>query len=296
MLHVSLPCDSIDVDACYRYVLTRQTVEGGFCFYACHEWGVEEPNALDTYAAVIILGLLGQPVPQIEKCKAWLQAQQDSADGYQTLVIGHAILKTLRTIGAEPVHDPRPFIREIAQAAGFTDPSGLQASGWLRNALRCADLFREFGIALTEPMCRTMAAALGRLSGDDGGFGVPGTNLLDTGVAVELAAGLSLPVSPKALDYARRCEGSPFGFNLTPSAVTSNLEVQRAGLKVLDYFGTSPHDQVLIRSYVASCQRADGGFGRAVGAITGLVESMWALEVLSMLAHREPLWKQPARE
>ena len=50
------PCwRGIDAEACYRYTLSRQTEEGGFCFYAYPEWRVAEPNALDTQAAVAIL-------------------------------------------------------------------------------------------------------------------------------------------------------------------------------------------------------------------------------------------------
>ena len=58
----------IAVEACYRYVLSRQTREGAFCFFLYHPWGVEEPNAGDSYAALAILKMLARPVPHAEKC------------------------------------------------------------------------------------------------------------------------------------------------------------------------------------------------------------------------------------
>lgn len=276
-------CHENAVEACYQYVLGRQTPEGGFCFYRYHPWGIEEPNAKDSYAAVSILKMLGRPVPHVEKCTEWLLAQQESDGGYPTLVIGHAVLKALRILGAEPLHDPCPFLREIIQKQGFTNPSCLEISGWLTNALRCVELCRDFGIAISERMCGEMGGWIGRLWCEDGGWGTPGSNLLDTGSAVELTVGLNLPVPEQALNYARRCEGLPFGFNQTPNSAASSLEVQRAGLKILGCFHAGPRTPSLIRGYVASCQTAVGGFGRTPGTIAGLSESLWAIEILSML-------------
>jgi len=272
------------VEACYQYVLSRQTPEGGFCFYRYLPWGIEEPNAKDSYAAVSILKLLGRTVPHVEKCTEWLLAQQESDGGYPTLVIGHAVLKALRIIGAEPLHDPRPFLHKIMQNQGFTDPTGLEVSGWLTNALRCVELCREFAIAISERTSGEMEGWLGRLWGEDGGVGTPGPNLLDTDSAVELTVGLALSAPHQALNYVRRCEDLPFGFNLTPNSTACSLEVQRAGLKVLDYFHASPRQPSLIRSYAADCQTELGGFGRTPGAIAGLSESLCAMEILSMLA------------
>jgi hypothetical protein len=281
---VGLWWNGIDVEACYGYTLSRQTHQGGFCFYRYREWGVEEPNTPDTYAAVAILRLLDRATPEVERCKAWLQAQQDSAGGYPTLVIGSAALKALQLLGAQPLRDPRQFLKDQARVLQLIDPVHLQLPGQLFTALRCIQLWRDYGLTVTKQMREAVVAGLGRLRDDNGGYGAPGPNLLDTATAVALADVLDVPVEHAALAYVRQCERSPYGFNIMPLAVSSSLESQHAGMLVLRHFHALPQDPVLIREYVASCQTARGGFGRVPGAIPLLDDTLRALEILAMLA------------
>jgi hypothetical protein len=296
--HSTVSCDSsrgrdalagpyegtIDVEACRRYVLGCQTSQGGFCFYAYPEWGVEEPNAPDTYAALAILGLLNSPVPRAEQCQAWLEAEQDPSGGYPTLVIGYAALKALRVLGAEPQRDPRPFLQEMANRLGLADASAPKRSGWLIAARRCIELWQAHGIIMAAPLREGIGAALDSLRGVDGGYGAPGSNLSETAAALTLATAADLPVGQDILAYARRCEGTPYGFNITPFSVSSSLESHYAGLEILRYFGMPVRNPMLSRRYVASCQSSRGGFGRVPGAIARLDDSLRALEILSMLA------------
>jgi hypothetical protein len=275
--------DGIDVDACYRYILGRQTVDGGFCFYVYHDWGVEEPNAPDTHAAVASLGLLGRPVPRRAAVVDWLKARQDPRGGYPTLIIGHATLTALRFLGEAPLRDPSRFFGEIAGIYGLTDAAGREPAGWLHNALRCVELWRDHGLPLGARVRTRVGAALRRLRQEDGGYGAPGASLPDTGAAVALAAALGLPTDRAAFAYVRQCEAPPYGFNITPSASSSGLESHHAALMVLCHFGTGPREPALIRDYVASCQTQRGGFGRVPGAVPRLDDSLRALEVLSML-------------
>ena len=274
----------IDWEACDRYALRCQTSQGGFCFYADPEWGIEEPNAPDTHAAVAIFGLLELPVPRAERCQAWLRALQDQSGGYPTLVIGYAALRGLRLLGAEPQRDPRPFLREMAEMLGLTDPAAERRGGWLAGARRCGELFSAHGIVITDRMRDAIGAALERLRQPDGGYGVPGADLPETATALALATAAGLRVPRDILAYARRCEGTPYGFNITPFALSSGLESHQAGLWVFRHFGIRPRDPALIRRYVAACQTSRGGFGRVPGAIARLEDSLRALQVLSMLA------------
>jgi hypothetical protein len=276
--------DGIDVDACYRYVLGRQTVDGGFCFYVYHDWGVEEPNAPDTYAAVASLGLLERPVPRHAHVADWLKAQQDPRGGYPTLTIASATLTALRLLGETPLRDPSQFLAEMAEIYGLTNPAGRESAGWLHNALRCVELWRDHDLVLSDRARQGIAAALRRLRQGEGGYGAPGASLPDTAAAVALAALLDLPVDPGALAYVRRCEAPPYGFNITPSALSSGLESHHAGLRTLRHFGNGPREPALIQDYVASCQTRRGGFGRVPGAVPRLDDSLRALEVLCMLA------------
>jgi hypothetical protein len=81
------------------------------------------------------------------------------------------------------------------------------------------------------------------------------------------------------LDYARRCEGPPTAFTLTPESGNSSLGVLLAGVRVLRHFGAAPRYPESIRSFVQGCQTSLGGFGRTPGAIAGLAETRDALQV-----------------
>jgi hypothetical protein len=287
--------DGIDIDACYRYILGRQTVDGGFCFYVYHAWGVEEPNAPDTYAAVASLGLLHRPVPRRAAVTDWLKAQQDSRGGYPTLTIAHATLTALRLLGEAPLRDPRHFLADIAGVYGLADAAGREASGWLHNALRCIELWRDYDLPLGDRVRTRVGTALRRLRQDDGGYGAPGASLPDTAAAAALGAALDLPVNPAVLAYVRRCEAPPYGFNITPSASSSGLESHHAGLSVLRHFGASPREPAMVRHYIASCQTRRGGFGRVPGAVPRLDDSLRALQVLFMLGQARSAGPEDSR-
>jgi hypothetical protein len=277
------PWDGIDADACCRYVVGRQTRGGGFSFYAHQDWGVEEPNSPDTYAAIAALQLLGAVVPNAGRCKDWLNDQQEPSGAYPTLVIGHAALKALRFLAAEPRYDPRPFIRRwdsILRPTRARKPP----PGWLADLLRWIELCTDFGIAPSAEMHGQVSAALAAVRCEGGGYGSPGENLADTARVLELSARFGLDAPGGILAYARQCEAPPFGFNITPVGAGSNLETLLSGMRILRYYEVEPSDPEQIRRYIAACQTGTGGFGRAPGAIAQLTETLRALEVLILLA------------
>ncbi|MDA8108060.1 MAG: hypothetical protein M0015_05455 [Betaproteobacteria bacterium] len=274
----------IDAQACVRYTIERQTTEGGFCFYAYHPWGVEEPNTPDTLAGVSILHLLEQPMPDRERCIAWLQAQQDERGGYGTLVIGYAALKALVRLGAAPARDPRAFLARTAAMLGLSGAKGRAVTRDLRGVLKCVELWREHGLEPTDTVRARTAALLERQRAPDGGYGASGASLPETAAAVALASELDIDLDEGAvLAYVRRCEGPPYGFNVAPTAVSSDLDSQRAALWVLRRYRARPRHAALARRFVALCQTAVGGFGRTQGAIARLDDSLRALEILSLL-------------
>ena len=255
----------IDVEACYRYTVAHQTSEGGFCFYAYRPWGVEEPNAPDTRAAVAILALMEKPVPERERCLAWLRAQQEQDGGYSTLIIGHAVLKALRQLGSGPALNPRSFLDRTAASLGLTEP-GAKPTRWISGALKCVELRSDWGLAPGAQIRTSIATMLGRLRTGDGGYGASGSSLPETAAAVALSDALGLGAGREdVMAYVRQCERPPFGLNVAPSAVSSDLESQCGGLWLLRRFGARPRDPGLIRKFVALCQRGAGGFGRTPG-------------------------------
>ncbi|HVM65123.1 MAG TPA: hypothetical protein VMU14_09705, partial [Acidimicrobiales bacterium] len=81
-------------------MLGRRTVTGGYCFYRVAAWGVEEPNAPDTLAALESLRLLRTPPPGATATVQWLRDLQSADGGYPTRVIGWAALRGLDVLGA----------------------------------------------------------------------------------------------------------------------------------------------------------------------------------------------------
>ncbi len=274
--------DGIDAKGSYRYTISRQTADGGFCFYASAERGVAEPNAVDTHAALTILRLLGRPVVQTLRCVEWLGAQQNPDGSFSTLVIGFSVLVAFRLLGENPPRDPRAYLRKEGERLWPTAPRQTTA-GWLLDSCRCIALWRQYGMRLSGGTRQAITATLTGLRHKDGGYGSSGSNLIETAAALAVGGALRLKADPGQLAYTRACEGAPYGFNLTPAAVTTSLEALNAGLKVLAAFGAMPRYPDLVRNYVAGCQTAQGGFGRALGAIARLDDTRRALEILAAL-------------
>ena len=277
------PWRGIDAEACYRYALSRQSPTGGFCYYNYSPWGVEDANAPDTHAAIAIFQLLCRPVPNVERCVDWLRSLQDSAGAYPTLLIAHAALKALRLLGAAPTRNPSLFIQDAARAAGATASNRHDLRSWLANAALCSDLWLDFPIILADEMRHSIGATRRRLRHESDGYGWPGPDLVQTWMAVSLGDALGVPTEMQTLDFVQRCQGPPLGFNITPDAVSSSLDCQLAGVRLGARFGARLADPTSTRTYVARCQTAAGGFGRAPGAIPRLGDSWKALDILVSL-------------
>lgn len=273
----------VDTEACYRYVVDHQTREGGFCFYAYRAWGVGEPNAPDTHAAVEILALLGRPVPAREPCVQWLRAQQDDDGSFSTLVIAHAALEALRALGARPEKDPRAYLRETARSLGLT-AGEREPTRWVAGARCCIELWEKWGLEPDRMMRVRLRTLVTRLRRAGGGFGASGASLPETAAAVALGAAQEGDVAREVLAYVRRCEGPPYGINIAPSALSSDLESQWAAAWLLTRIGAQLRYAALMRGFVALCQSPDGGFGRSPGSVPRLSDTLLALRTLGVLA------------
>ncbi len=295
------PWDTAMADRACRYTLGRQTPDGGFCFYRA--WGVEEPNAPDTYFAIAALRWLGADVPDRERCATWLQAQQHGSGDYSTLVIGWATLSALRLVGAPPRRGPDRFLDRIARDLGppASEPdsrapalsTASPTAATLLDIWRSVEVLQTWGGALDLAIRDALARWLCALPCTGGGFGSPGPNLVDTAIAVELADALGVGIASEVCVYASRCEGEPWGFNVTPEATSTSIEVQRAGTRLFQRFGRRPTDCDRIRRYISGCQTDDGGFSRALGAIPTLKDTLDALETLACLAEIERAGAHP---
>lgn len=273
---------AIDVAGCRRYILSRQTPQGGFCFYRHGPWGVEEPNAVDTWAAVSSLQLLGQTVPRRKLLIGWLRERQSDDGGFESLVIAEAVLRTLRQLQAKPLRNPRPYLLARSGRISRGIAKSTAAGIWLANARRSAALFTIHELPLGS-LRVALEPLTSRLRDRSGGYVTPGPGVIDTWHTIKLASLVGLRLSAATAEFVRRCENATLGITLTPDTSASSLESQLAGTESLQCLGSPCRYANAIRKFAVRCQADNGGFARVPGALPGLRDTHRALAVLTVL-------------
>lgn len=271
----------LDRRAAARYVLGRRTPEGGFCYYRTPRWGVEEPNAPDTLAALASLRLLDITAPQPEATAYWLRGLQDERGGYPSLIIGWAALRALGLLGLSPRRSPQEWL-----------------AGWARRLLgERQNTVRDWHAALDgvlhlvelldlEPGQRTAVAYLLAESVDpQGGWALPGADMQTTAVALALAerAGVAPPDLDNIATFLRGCEQAALGVQLRPDAQVTTVGTLWGGLAVAAALGVLPRYPAAISLNLALLQRRDGGLGARHGAVSTLRDTwrgLWAAHLL----------------
>lgn len=279
----------IDVAACRRYVLDRQTPAGGFCFYRYGPWGVEEPNVVDTGSAIASLALLGCAVPRLNQVVTWLQSLQDHAGGYASLVIADAALDALHQLGLAPERDPRDYLQDAAARIGLFDSRAHAWSGWLANVHCCLQWWHVHGLSLDQPR-RMLPAILKALEGPEGGFVASHPSVIETWHALRILSLLDQTLPQNTLAFLRQCEHPMSGMTLTPGSTATSLEAQHAGARALRLYSTGFTQHAAMRRFTAACQSSSGGFARTPDALPNLIDTFRALAVLS----QNPEGEQPA--
>lgn len=275
----------IDVEGCRHYVLDRQTPAGGFCFYRYGLWGVEEPNAVDTCAAIASLVLLECAVPQLDDVVTWLHSLQDRSGGYASVVIADAALGALHRLGLAPSRDPRGYLQGAAARIGLFDPCLFDPrvrewSGWLADAHRCLRWWRAYGMPLDQPQS-ALPAVLKSLEDPEGGFVSSRPSVIETWHALRILTLLDQGLPAHGLLFLRRCEHPLFGMTLAPGSTATSIETLHDGGRALRLYGANPTHHEAILRFVANCQASTGGFGRTSGALPNLVDTFRALAVVS---------------
>jgi hypothetical protein len=212
------------MEAAGRYVLSRRTAGGGYCYYRAPQWGVDEANAPDTLAAVGSLRILGMDPPEPEATGRWLCALQSADGSYSTLTIGWAALRALELLGAEPDHCPRDWLKTRTRL--LLGRHGLREwRGALLDVQRLLELSQLTDVELSadqrDNMARMLAEAADRFGG---AWARPGADLESTAVAVRLIELGNLPGDGEKAseDFLRDCEDANLGLRLAPdTAMTS---------------------------------------------------------------------------
>jgi hypothetical protein len=273
----------LDTDALARYVLGRRTSAGGYSFYRVARWGVEEPSAPDTLAALGSLRLLGLGPPHDSATVRWLRDLQLPNGGYPTRVIGWAALLSLDLLGASP---RTPAARWAARWAGTVGVrKGDQA--WravLADAAHLTDVLQLGGGAITPDVVARLAAVLGRARAPTGAWARPEADLETTGTAGSLAAAAGTTVRDRGSeDFLRSCEDPAFGFRVRPDARATSVGALRGGLWLCGAWGVPVRYPVAVAGALARLQRADGGLGARDRAISTLQATWTGLRAARLL-------------
>lgn len=174
---------ALDSGAVAGYVLGRRTPKRGYCYYRTPGWGVEEPNAPDTLAALECLGILGVNPPEPAATGSWLRGLQADDGGYSTLTIGWGALHGLDVLGLAPSRSPQLWLE--GWAARLLEWQGPREwRGTLGNGVHLVELLRLTGWDPSHDERDRLAGMLAAARDEQGGWARPGADLETTALAV----------------------------------------------------------------------------------------------------------------
>jgi hypothetical protein len=270
-------------DAVGRYVLDRRTAEGGYSYYRTPQWGVEEPNAPDTLAALECLRILAIKPPGHERTGRWLRGLQTRDGNYPTLRIGWAALRALNIMGVEP---RRSSQRWLAHWAGLLlgRDRPREWHGALVDALHLVELLRLTGEELDVDQRSALSQRLASARDPSGGWARPGADLETTAVAVRLAALASLSRQPAAVAaFLACCEDEALGLRFAPGAGMTSAGALWGGLELFRMLRVAPSYPSAIAESLALLQRPDGGLAARHRAISTLRDTWLGLSADQLL-------------
>lgn len=267
------------LDKARTYLLGRQSVNGGFCFY--RSAGVDEPNPFDTWHAVAALRRLGALPVNPDQVAAFVSEAEISSQPYGL----YYRVRTLQVLGFP---DPKsPQVREMVARLPLhlgTPPSPFGGLERLRLILA---LKRHFSLDYPKD---GIGASLMALEQPEGGFGLP-PNLLDTRLALSILSFCDRQSSAATRAFVANLETPGFGFRLTANSLSPTLETLCAGIACchhLDLPITYADDAL---HFILSCQGRNGGFSRATGALPDIGMTHLAISALATLAGPLPALK-----
>lgn len=274
----------LDCAAVARYVLGRRTAQGGYCFYRTPEWGVEEPNAPDTLAALESLGLLGIDIPAVEQTGDWLRGLQDDSGGYPTLTIGWAALRALDVLTIEPKFSPDRWLSSRLETfAGSDRPRDWRMA--IVDALRLCELMRLRHRTVRGREHDSLVGLITAARVPHGGWAAPGADLETTAIAVQLVGLIDphrLP-DPPLERFLDSCEDKQLGVRLAPATRTTSVGALWGGLTLGHALGRRLRYPGAVGEQLGLLQRPDGGLSERHQAISTLRATWLGLQAAQLL-------------
>ena len=282
---------ALDREAVLRYVLSRRTPEGGYCFFRTPQWGVEEPNAPDTLAALESLRLLGVEPPEPQRTERFLGSFQDEDGDFPTLTIGWAVLRGLAALGAEPGHSPAVWLwRQVGVL--LRRPAARDWSGAVTDLAHAGQLLRLIGADLDVSTRDAFTRMLEEAREPQGGWARPEADLETTGVALHLVTQLDLELGAEARAGVEalfaRSEDPTLGLRFGPHARAVSAGALWGGLTICQALGLRLTYPDAAATSLALLQRPDGGLGRRHRAISTLHDTWVGLDAARLL---DTLWE-----
>ena len=276
---------ALDREAALRYVLSRHTPEGGYCFYRTPNWGVEEPNAPDTLAALESLRLLGGEPPEPERTERFLRSLQDEDGDYPTLTIGWAALRGLDALGAEPRRSPVGWLgRRVGVLLRW--PAARDWSAAVTDLGHAGELLCLIHTEPDRPTREAFTRMLEEARDPHGGWARPGADLETTAVALHLLAQLGEELGAGARAGVEallaRSEDPTLGLRLG-TARTVSAGVLWGGLAICQALGVRLTYPDAAATSLALLQRPDGGLGQRHRAISTLHDTWLGLDAARLL-------------
>jgi hypothetical protein len=275
-----------DRDTLASYVLSRRSTGGGYCFYRTPAWGVEEPNAPDTLAALESLRLLGIDPPHPEATGRYLRSVQRDDGGFPTLVIGWAALRGLELLDLHPNRPPGPWLQGLWTALLGHSPDRNVVRLWpaaLRDALRLVEVLPPPATA-AEGQRAGLAELLDAAGDPAGGWARPAADLETTGVACRLLSLSGLPGAGLGgvAELFRRCEDPVLGLRIVPGAAANSAGALWGGLVAAGALDLRLRYPAAISQGLVLLQRPDGGLGARHQAISTLRDTWRGLEAAAL--------------
>ncbi|MDA8290067.1 MAG: hypothetical protein M0Z33_00050, partial [Actinomycetota bacterium] len=273
----------LDTVAATRYVLGRRTASAGYSFYRTPEWGVDEPSAPDTLAAVESLRILRTEPPGAEATVAWLRGLQEDDGSYPTLTIAWAAIRALVLLGASPARPVGEYLERVSRPV-LARRSSADWTSALRDAARVMELAGLGYAPLGASGSWSCAELLGAARDPRGGWASPGADVVSTAHALRIAAlaGFDVLEESGSGRLLGRCEDPRVGVRLSPrsgatsaGALLAGLEIGRAGRRAPRFPGAVAASLVLM-------QRPDGGIGSRHRAISTLADTWDGLRVMEL--------------
>ncbi len=271
--HFSLPARTGD------YVRDRRCPAGGYCFYR-----LDEPNAADTYCALLNLTLMGEENSD-EETVLFLQGLQSPDGSFPSLSAALYTLGALRLLDAEALHDVSGYVlrsypsvnpqTEVADSLSLFEP----LYAWV--------LLAELtGVHVSRDGRDRIASGVLSFRSRDGGFGFPVPTLQDTRMAAEILSVLGYrDETRETLRFLDICQDPEFGFLGKPGSRPAFLEHLHAGLRLSRLLGAEPRHVDACNAFIRRCAHHSGGFARSIfGGAPTLEFTARAAESLSILA------------